>query len=104
MDILADKDSGEAADNIIRKEEYEICGEFIRESLSDVEYEAVLHYLNGKSYEEIAKAMGRSAKSVDNALQRAKHTIRSGIKQRGDITLKMLRQYFHQLLCFCETY
>lgn len=100
MDILADEESAKAVDNMIRQEEYEICRAFIQEALSDVEYEAVLHYLNGKSYEEIARAMGRSVKSVDNALQRAKHTIRTGIKKRGDITLKMLRQYFHHLLCF----
>lgn len=100
MDILADKDSMELADNIIQQEEFEICRDFLRETLSDVEREAVLHYLNGGSYEEIAKAMGRSVKSVDNALQRAKHVIRSGLKKRGDITLKMLRQFFHHLLCF----
>ena len=100
MDILADQDGGEASDNMIQQEEYEICRAFIRTSLSEVEYRAVLHYLSGKSYEEIAHAMGRSVKSVDNALQRAKHTIRAGIKRRGDITLKMLRQYFHRLLCF----
>ena len=100
MDILADEEGVKAADNMIRQEEYEVCRAFIQEVLSNVEYEAVLHYLNGKSYEEIARAMGRSVKSVDNALQRAKHTIRTGIKKRGDITLKMLRQYFHHLLCF----
>ena len=100
MDSLADEEGVKAADNMIRQEEYEVCRAFIQEVLSNVEYEAVLHYLNGKSYEEIARAMGRSVKSVDNALQRAKHTIRTGIKKRGDITLKMLRQYFHHLLCF----
>lgn len=102
MDILADQEGAEAADNIIQQEEYEICRIFLKDVLSEVEYEAVLHYLNGRSYEEIAKLMGRSVKSVDNALQRAKHVIRSGIKRRGDITLKMLRQYFHRLLCFEE--
>ena len=100
MDILADKGGVEASDQMIQHEEYETCHAFIRKSLSRVEFEAVLHYLNGNSYEEIARIMGRSVKSVDNALQRAKHTIRAGIKARGDITLKMLRQYFHRLLCF----
>ena len=102
LDILEDKDIGEAADGIIQQEDYAICQDFIRGSLSRVEYEALLYYLKGNSYESIAKAMGRSVKSVDNALQRAKHSIRSGIKRRKDITLKMLRQYFHRLLCYEE--
>lgn len=102
MDILADRSGMEASDKMIQQEDYETCHDFIRKSLSQAEFEAVLHYLNGSSYEEISRIMGRSVKSVDNALQRAKHTIRTGIKARGDITLKMLRQYFHRLLCFEE--
>ena len=32
-------------------------------------------YLDGKSYQEIAEALGRHAKSIDNALQRVKRKL-----------------------------
>lgn len=38
--------------------------------LSAFETEILKHYLDGYSYEEIARRCGRSAKSVDNAVQR----------------------------------
>lgn len=99
LDILTDEEKVEATDHIVEAEDYEVCNKFVENALSDVEFEAVLHYLSGKSYDEIAESMGRSAKSVDNALQRAKNAIRSGLKKRKDITLNMLRHYFHELIC-----
>ena len=42
----------------------------LRRALSPLEREILQHYLNGLSYREIAQATHRSAKSVDNAVQR----------------------------------
>ena len=42
----------------------------LEKDLSPLEREILEHYLNGLSYHEIAQATHRSAKSVDNAVQR----------------------------------
>ncbi|MEW8974489.1 MAG: RNA polymerase sporulation sigma factor SigH [Tissierellaceae bacterium] len=44
----------------------------IGELLSELEAEVLGHYIQGKSYTEIAAEMDRDVKSVDNALQRIK--------------------------------
>ncbi len=98
LDILTDEEKIEASDHIIEAEDYEIVRVFIEHVLSKVEYTAVVYYLSGMNYDEIAEAMKRSVKSVDNALQRAKNAIRAGLKKRKDITLNMLRHYFHELI------
>ena len=43
--------------------------------LSKFEIAVLDHYLNGLSYSEIADKLGRSAKSVDNAVQRIRHKL-----------------------------
>ena len=44
----------------------------IGEVLSELEAEVLRHYIQGKSYSEIAAEMKRDVKSIDNALQRVK--------------------------------
>ena len=46
--------------------------------LTDYEKNVFYMYLGGKSYEDIAKSVGKSVKSVDNALFRAKRKLRIG--------------------------
>ncbi len=47
----------------------------IKENLSDLESQVLMSYLEGKSYQEMAKELGRHVKSIDNALQRVKRKI-----------------------------
>ena len=47
----------------------------IDEVLSKFEAEVLMHHLNGLSYNEIAKQLGRDSKAVDNALQRIKRKL-----------------------------
>ncbi len=56
----------------IRKEKAEFLGGKIEETLSELEKKVLGMYLEGMSYQEIAQKMSRSAKSIDNALQRVK--------------------------------
>ncbi|HAH86203.1 MAG TPA: RNA polymerase sporulation sigma factor SigH, partial [Armatimonadetes bacterium] len=44
-------------------------------SLSTLEKQVLRFYMQGKSYEEMAKLLSCSIKSIDNALQRAKRKI-----------------------------
>jgi RNA polymerase sporulation-specific sigma factor len=43
--------------------------------LSEFEAQALVAYLNGQSYQEIAAAIGRPVKAIDNGLQRVKKKI-----------------------------
>lgn len=45
--------------------------------LSDLEFEVAINYLDGKSYDEISKAMDKDFKCIDNALQRARKKLAS---------------------------
>lgn len=56
----------------IWKENAAIIGEKMQEVLSGLERQVLGMYLEGKSYQEIAKIMNRPPKSIDNALQRIK--------------------------------
>lgn len=57
-------------------------------SLSKYERAALASYLEGKSYKEIAKMLGKSEKSVDNALLRVRNKLRSAAKKKSTPTQK----------------
>ena len=57
-------------DLIFRQEAFHALEGDISESLTRLEKQVLARYLEGESYAEIAQAVGRSPKSVDNAVQR----------------------------------
>ena len=46
-------------------------------TLSELELEVLLRHISGESYQQIAMALDRPEKSVDNALQRIKNKLAS---------------------------
>ena len=52
----------------------------LNEVLSDFEMQVLLCYLNGQTYKEIADALNRDAKAVDNAMQRIKKKLEAVIQ------------------------
>lgn len=54
----------------------------INEVLSGLEQEVLQAYLDGKSYQEIADALGRHVKSIDNALQRVKRKLEKYLEEK----------------------
>ena len=69
---LLSEEAGEDGpeDLIIRREALHALEADISESLTRLEKQVLARYLAGESYAEIAQAVGRSPKSVDNAVQR----------------------------------
>lgn len=63
-------------DVIVERENYQQMYEKTREFLSKMEKEVLELYLDGNDYTEIAKMLGKTDKSIDNALQRIKAKIR----------------------------
>ena len=64
---------------MIGRENFEIMLKQMEESLTDFEMQTLLLFIDGKSYDEIAKEIGRSRKSVDNALQRIKRKVQKTV-------------------------
>lgn len=57
------------------RENEKLFDNFLKELLSDFEYKVLSMYINGNHYEDTAKTLDTSVKSVDNALSRAKKKI-----------------------------
>lgn len=66
---------------IINQENVRFLEEKMTENLSTMEKEVLEYYLDGKGYAQIARIMGKSPKSVDNALQRIKGKIRERLEK-----------------------
>lgn len=60
---------------VIGREELGDIEDKIGEILSDLEWEVLMSYIEGKSYQEIAVELDRHVKSIDNALQRVKRKL-----------------------------
>ncbi len=59
----------------ISNETYDLIEGEITSMLSDLEFDVLQEYLEGKSYQNIAETLDKHVKSVDNALQRVKRKL-----------------------------
>ena len=69
---------------IINKEAFDDIGEKMSQMLSNLEWRVLIDYINGKSYQEIARELHRHVKSIDNALQRVKRKLERYIERRNE--------------------
>ena len=81
LDILMEGTTSNPEDMIINQENLGIIHQKINEVLSGLEQEVLAAYLDGKSYQEIAEALGRHVKSIDNALQRVKRKLEKYLEE-----------------------
>ncbi len=70
---------------VISAQEIEALRETMKGSLTELEGDVLRLYMDGKSYEEIAGALGNHVKSIDNALQRIKRKLQRHIKERDAV-------------------
>jgi RNA polymerase sporulation-specific sigma factor len=70
------------AEVVISTEEIDALRDNMRDRLTGLEGSVLRLYMEGKSYEEIAGALGYHVKSIDNALQRIKRKIQRHIQDR----------------------
>ena len=75
LDVLSGAKVTDPEELIISSEEVYSMESKIVELLSDLEWEVLMAYLDGKSYQEIAEELDRHVKSIDNALQRVKRKL-----------------------------
>ncbi|RQD67017.1 MAG: RNA polymerase sporulation sigma factor SigH [Tindallia sp. MSAO_Bac2] len=67
---------------MISQEELNSIEDVIGEMLSNLEMKVLMLYINGRSYQEIAKDLKRPEKSIDNALQRVKRKLEKYLERR----------------------
>lgn len=80
-DILAAKEICDPAEIVISAWETNFIRTGMADALSPFESEVLKLYTNGRSYQDIADALGRHTKAVDNALQRVKRKMETQIRR-----------------------
>lgn len=75
LDVMPGNQVLDPEELVINVEEIASMEEKMGEILSDLEWQVLTSYLDGKSYMEIANDLNRHVKSIDNALQRVKRKL-----------------------------
>ncbi len=83
LDVIVEGKVSNPEEIIINREDLVNIHEKINEVLSGLEQDVLNAYLDGKSYQEIADALGRHVKSIDNALQRVKRKLEKYLEENG---------------------
>lgn len=82
MDVLPGSKVTDPEELVISREEFSDIESKMAEFLSELEWNVLMYYLEGKSYQEIADALSRHVKSIDNALQRVKRKLERYLEKR----------------------
>ena len=83
LDVITGNKVTDPEELIISREEFSEIEEKMGELLSSLEWQVLMYYLEGKSYQEIAEDLGRHVKSIDNALQRVKRKLEKYLAERA---------------------
>ena len=82
MDVISGTKITDPEELVISREEFDDIEEKMGEILSSLEWQVLMAYLEGKSYQEIAVELKRHVKSIDNALQRVKRKLERYLEKR----------------------
>ena len=80
-DSIETSEVADPAELVISAEEVRTIKAQMGEVLSPFEVEVLEHYIDGRSYQQIADMLGRHVKSIDNALQRIKRKLEQHISR-----------------------
>jgi RNA polymerase sporulation-specific sigma factor len=81
MDVISEESISDPEELIINREEFKGIEDKMGEILSELEWEVLSLYLQGRSYQEIAEELDRHVKSIDNALQRVKRKLEKYLEE-----------------------
>jgi len=82
--LVASSVMSDPVEMVISAQEIEAIRESMTDSLTELEGDVLRLYMDGKSYEEIAGALGNHVKSIDNALQRIKRKLQRHLASREE--------------------
>ena len=77
LDEILENPDETPEESLLRKEEIKDYYQKINQKLSKFEKQVMYYYLNGDNYTVIAKKLGKTDKSIDNAIQRIRKKIKS---------------------------
>jgi RNA polymerase sporulation-specific sigma factor len=83
LDVICGSKVSDPEELLINQEEFDDIELKMGEILSDLERKVLMHYLDGRSYQEISEDLNRHVKSIDNALQRVKRKLERYVELRG---------------------
>lgn len=83
LDVISGARITDPEELIISREEFNDIEGKMGEILSPLEWQVLMFYLDGKTYQEIAEDLKRHVKSIDNALQRVKRKLERYLVKRG---------------------
>lgn len=81
MDVISEESISDPEEMMINREEFAGIEIKMGEILSNLEWEVLSQYLQGRSYQEIAVVLNRHVKSIDNALQRVKRKLEKYLEE-----------------------
>ena len=84
LDVISGVRVSDPEELLIDREEFGDIEAKMSEILSELEWQVLMAYLDGKSYQEIAFELDRHVKSIDNALQRVKRKLERYIEARNE--------------------
>lgn len=84
LDVISGTKVTDPEELVISREEFIDIEHKMGEFLSDLEWKVLMSYLDGRSYQEIAKDLRRHVKSIDNALQRVKRKLERYLEKRDE--------------------
>ena len=82
MDVVSAAPVSDPEELIISRENFADIELRMNEVLSDLEWQVLTAYLEGKSYKEMSRELHRHVKSIDNALQRVKRKLERYLEMR----------------------
>jgi len=83
MDLVSDSRVADPERIILERGVLQQARAAAREDLSRLEHKVLRGYLEGRTYQEMAMALRREPKAIDNALQRAKRKVGASIAERN---------------------
>ena len=97
MDVVSAAPVSDPEELIISRENFADIELRMNEVLSDLEWQVLTAYLEGKSYNEMSRELHRHVKSIDNALQRVKRKLERYLEREMDwIKRKRLWELFRK--------
>jgi RNA polymerase sporulation-specific sigma factor len=88
LDVISGSRISDPEELIINREEFDDMEGKMGEILSPLEWQVLIAYLDGKTYQEIAVILRRHVKSIDNALQRVKRKLERYLLKRDQQALE----------------
>ena len=82
LDVISGTRVTDPEELVISQEDFDDIEAKLGEILSSLEWNVLMYYLEGKSYQDIAEGLDRHVKSIDNALQRVNRKLERYLQAR----------------------